>query len=170
MKNFYSLNCGKVNICGDPNTYINGYLGHMLNDGYKISFDKEITSDKEWKQKIIEYNTHSKRDNNCCYFDGHLFARRNIKKGEELLSSYGMNYWYTDWWCNTMKTDRKDNGQERDTRLLSTNVNYLNYTRRQYSLEVPLQVKTMHQKLNLKIQTLEENYIARQCRSLVSII
>lgn len=81
-------------ICGDPRIYDDpSYLGHMINDGVEGHHKKDMEL----------YYTVSKDKNNAIYknignvgFCVAIVALRDIEPDEEILISYGYNYWIRD--------------------------------------------------------------------------
>lgn len=80
----YAYKTAQCIISGDA-THIKdmNLVGHIVNDG--CYYDPKINN---------EYHT---KNNNCIYYPYRMFvlivASKDIKKGEELLVSYGIDYW-----------------------------------------------------------------------------
>ena len=81
-----SLGRGKLFIDANPSVTADPYfLAHMINDG--ASCKREESAEMYW--------TISDRKRNslfCPVLEAH-FATKDIKKGEEILSTYGSDYW-----------------------------------------------------------------------------
>lgn len=80
-------------IIGHPLLLSNpSYLGHMCNDGAKMSKNdaksKHTYLEQTKKKRNAEYKKIDK--DGCCIG---IVAVKDIKKGEEVLVSYGYNYW-----------------------------------------------------------------------------
>lgn len=108
-QNIYSLGeyntiFGYYEITGDPNQIDNKlFIGHMLNDGIGNIFEdipyEELKEDLELCEQIFdEYE--NEKINNCDIKIltnnpiGCIVTNRSIKAGEELLTQYGLQYWY----------------------------------------------------------------------------
>lgn len=99
--NDYSLECGIVDICGNPYDFENSaYMGHLINDG--IGPFKDLPTDEVLRQiQILQIYSVANIDkkNNTQFlvwenFPGAFIkSTKNIKKDEELLVSYGKGYW-----------------------------------------------------------------------------
>lgn len=99
----YSINCYNVEICGDPKFKNDtAYMGHLINDGIG-PFHQLIKHDKEKRNRQIQkiysdekVQAKTNVDFICWknYPGIYVKSNKNIKKGEELLVSYGKNYWY----------------------------------------------------------------------------
>ncbi len=82
-----------IAIIGHP--YITGnmnWVGHKINDGYKHNY--KINN----KKNRNKYNKQNKEYNNAMFVHDPtnivtIIATKNIKKNEEILVSYGFNYW-----------------------------------------------------------------------------
>lgn len=81
-----------IAIIGHPKLIHNMTLvGHICNDGYKHNFK---TNNKKNRNK---YNKKAKEYNNSTFFPYDevitIMSGKKIKKDEEILVSYGFNYW-----------------------------------------------------------------------------
>lgn len=78
----YCIIAGDLSCIDDMNL-----VGHIVNDGCCTDGTEESNDN---------YNTNN---NNCIYYPYHMFVlivtTKNIKKDEELLVSYGLDYWKT---------------------------------------------------------------------------
>lgn len=88
----YKLCVGNYSFVGDPEILKPGFLGHMTNDSCKVTIDDIKHTKKQIRNKIAEYYLNS--NNNCVFENGYVVALKEIKKGEEILTGYGFNYWY----------------------------------------------------------------------------
>lgn len=88
----------------DNNSYIIGnpilnenknFVGHLCNDGYKHNFiSKNKKNKNKYNKKRIELNNASFRELRNPNFIGiGIISNKNIKKDEEILVSYGFDYW-----------------------------------------------------------------------------
>lgn len=81
-------------LIGHPGIYENmNWVGHKINDGYKHNY--KIINDKN----INNYNKKSDNYNNSAFSYNKIdeiilvIATKNIKKNDEILVSYGFDYW-----------------------------------------------------------------------------
>ena len=89
----YDYSDDNITINGDP-IFINNMslVGHICNDGYKHNFKTINKKNRnKYNKKAIEYN-------NSIFFPCgdriiNIVSVKNIKKDEEILVSYGFNYW-----------------------------------------------------------------------------
>jgi hypothetical protein len=86
--------CNKIIIIGHPVIFGNmSWVGHKINDGYKHN------SIIKNKKNIKKYNQNTKKYSNSGFATNmnnsivSVIATKNIKKDEEILVSYGFNYW-----------------------------------------------------------------------------
>jgi SET domain-containing protein len=88
----------------DNNSYIIGnpilkenknFVGHLCNDGYKHNFiTKNKKNKNKYNKKRLELNNASFRDIiNPDFIGMGIISNKNIKKDEEILVSYGFDYW-----------------------------------------------------------------------------
>jgi len=71
-------------------------IGHILNDGGFVCFSDNTLTEKEIKNDVCRYFI--KSNNNCKFVKNsfgfcYIKTTKFIKKGEELLLSYGAKYW-----------------------------------------------------------------------------
>ena len=86
----------KSYIIGNPKLKENtNFAGHLCNDGYKHNFiSKNKKNKNKYNKKIIELNNASFRELRNPNFIGiGIISNKNIKKDEEILVSYGFDYW-----------------------------------------------------------------------------
>lgn len=80
-------------MVGNPNIKTNMLLiGHLCNDGYKHNYKYNT------KKNRNSYNKKTKQFNNAIFYQDkdyvvQIISTKNIKKDEEILVSYGFNYW-----------------------------------------------------------------------------
>lgn len=93
----YKFNLGMIQLFGDPKQLnFKTQLGHMINDSNCIITNSEDKS--ELKNLIVRYlltnqnNAKFINDSDILY----IVSTKNIKCGEEILSSYGPMYWLND--------------------------------------------------------------------------
>ncbi len=89
----FNLEPRKYSISGDPN-FIDDptFLGHMINDGAKSNGSEksnEIYIKIAWLRMNCMFKTSPQ------YVFVYIQATKDIKKGEELLTPYGIDYWRT---------------------------------------------------------------------------
>jgi hypothetical protein len=84
-----------VSLCGCPDITNNKYwLGHMLNDPCDFSLLKKGKEGKwliHYRQAEQRANCRYNTDKDCLY----LVTTQDIKAGQELMVSYGADYWFT---------------------------------------------------------------------------
>ena len=92
---YYRLvaNDGKCSASGNPNIHHSHSAGHLLNDGGVVgAFKEDLGTD------ICRYMLTTIQNENCDFIQGEdkfmwVVAQRDIKAGEELFVSYGLQYW-----------------------------------------------------------------------------
>lgn len=84
LDNYYSI-CGYKYFIGDSN-----YLGHIINDGAKHNSTKR-SEEIYMKISIIKSNCVYQRLKNNLHLG--IVSTKDIKAGEELFATYGINYW-----------------------------------------------------------------------------
>lgn len=98
IKYNYAFDINKYySICGDPRITNNmNYIGHMINDGCKGHSAKNNYNKKDNelynKLRFLTCNSIFENIHNLCVC---IVATENINKDEEILVSYGYNYWTT---------------------------------------------------------------------------
>lgn len=99
----YMFNLNKMmKISANPSKWSSAYCGHMINDPsnnvQKIQSLNVSTPYDEITRTMIEYEIRCMNFENCEFKGGghycYIIATRDIKKGEELLASYGYAYWF----------------------------------------------------------------------------
>ena len=83
------------------NHYKEGNVGHFVRDWCILNFNETVKEFHEYRsvrKKIALYDALSLSKCNVCFHKGqrklwHLYARRDIKAGEELYRHYGSDYW-----------------------------------------------------------------------------
>lgn len=82
-----------INISGSPEFNSNPtYCGHMINDGTEILPTDESMIDDYVNSSQLASNCGFKNFNNVLF----VIASKDIKQGEEILVTYGHNYWIND--------------------------------------------------------------------------
>lgn len=85
---------GKRVLVGDPESEFDlDHCGFLVNDTYKAVLPDSLDFDENLKAAIDYYETGLRRSN--VVLAPKMHAARNIKKGEELVTNYGFNYWLT---------------------------------------------------------------------------
>ena len=86
---------GKCSVSGNPKIHHSHSAGHLLNDGGVVgTFTKETCG-----ADICRYMLTTLQNENCDFIQGNedkfmwVVASRDIKAGEELFVSYGLQYW-----------------------------------------------------------------------------
>lgn len=119
--NIYTLSgnsslVGEFGITGDPNKINNKlFIGHMINDSIGNCYQNiplsELESNNDLTDSII--NKYSCMENINCSLEmlpdiplAYVITERDIKKGEELLTSYGEKYWYCHEYHNKISSYR----------------------------------------------------------------
>ena len=92
----YQFDCDcNIIIIGHP--FIHGnmsWVGHIANDGYKHNYKSNTKKNRNnYNKKTKEYNN-SMFEQNMNDNIVSIIATKNIKKDDEILVSYGFNYWY----------------------------------------------------------------------------
>jgi SET domain-containing protein len=88
----------KMAFVGDKDCFNGLFMGHLINDNYPT------VEDFKYKEKIgittLNYILHASTFANCYFKEGTNFiiiqATKDIKKDEELFTSYGLGYWGDD--------------------------------------------------------------------------
>jgi len=86
-------NDGKCSASGSPAIHHSHSAGHLLNDGGVVgTFNEDIGTD------ICRYILTTLQNENCDFIQGEdkfmwVVAQRDIKAGDELFVSYGLQYW-----------------------------------------------------------------------------
>ena len=94
----YALNMDDGSVLyGDPSRLDSGLLGHMLNDSANDVDKIKCYKPDELIRGCLNYEIKSKQNDNCMLLNkhgiGYVITTKKIKKGDELLASYGFEYW-----------------------------------------------------------------------------
>ena len=85
---------GKHVLVGDPESEFDlEHCGFLVNDTYKGNLPDTLDFDANLDALIDYYETGLKRANST--LSEKMHATRDIKKGEEIVTNYGYNYWLT---------------------------------------------------------------------------
>ena len=125
----------KIKLKGEENKYIYGnpsitkdkkILGHLINESYDdvINIDKEMKIE-EFGKKYIDYMLKSLKKNNSVLIstENYVYVKtiKEIEEGEELITSYGFNYW-----CKRMKNEEVEIKINKYLKMLTeTQINYV---------------------------------------------
>lgn len=89
----YGLIFNNYTIYGDPNIKNKNWIGHLLNDGGDIIFNKKCSYGKWFSRYILTTTINS----NCNFINDKKYikivCKKKINKGDELFVSYGFKYW-----------------------------------------------------------------------------